>query len=177
MPVGEPKELPAHGNRHLLALTNPGDESSPSGVHSSGSVVNAQASRLLLLAPVNAAVVVCELEAASVRVAEVEALRRRRVVEWPSDLTPEAARALEYISEPWAIDVECDLIRVGSRAGRLRGKEGKQRLTEPERTVVSLEFLGASQLKVETPQTIWVRRTKGKVIDTEDAHPRAQSKP
>lgn len=40
----------------------------------------------------------------------------------------------ENISEAWAIDVECDLIRVGSRARRR--KERNQRLAEPERTVV-----------------------------------------
>ena len=85
------------------------------------------------MAPVDAAVVVREFEAASVRVAEVEAPRRRRVLERPSDLASEAARALEHISEAWAIDVECDLVRVGSRARRLRRKEGKQRLAEPER--------------------------------------------
>jgi hypothetical protein len=99
---------------------------------------------LPLLAPIDAAVVVREFEAASVRVAEVEAPRRRCVLERPSDLASEAACALKHISEAWPIDVECDLIRVGSRARRLRRKEGKQRLAEPERAVLTLEFLGAS---------------------------------
>ena len=104
----------------------------------------AQASTLPLLAPIDAAVVVREFKAASVRVAEVEAPRRRRVLERPSDLASEAACALEHVSKAWAIDVECDLIRVGGRARRLRRKEGKQRLAEPERAVLTLEFLGAS---------------------------------
>lgn len=102
-----------------------------------------RAGRLPLLAPVDAAVVVREFEAASVRVAQVEAPGRRRVFEWPSNLASEAACALEHISEPWAIDVECDLIRVGSRARRLRRKEGNQRLAEPEWVVLTLKFLGA----------------------------------
>lgn len=110
----------------------------------SGTRTLARASTLPLLAPIDASVVVREFEAASVRVAEVEAPRRRRVLERPSDLAAEASCALQHISEAWAIDVECDLIRVGSRARRLRRKEGKQRLAEPERAVLTLEFLGAS---------------------------------
>jgi hypothetical protein len=42
--------------------------------------------------------------------------------------------------------------------------------------VLTLKFLGASQFEVEAPQTIWVGRAKSEVIDTEDAHARAQSK-
>jgi hypothetical protein len=42
--------------------------------------------------------------------------------------------------------------------------------------MLTLELLGASQREVEAPQTIWVGRAKGEVIDTEDAHARAQSK-
>ncbi len=64
--------------------------------------------------------------------------------EWPSDLASEAACALEHISEPWPIGVECDLIRVGSRARRVRWKEGNQRVAEPEWVVLTLKFLGAS---------------------------------
>ena len=64
--------------------------------------------------------------------------------ERPSNLASEAACALEHISEAWAIDVECDLIRVGSRSRRLRLKEGNQRLAEPERTVFTLKLLGSS---------------------------------
>ena len=45
---------------------------------------------------------------------------------------------------PWPIGVECDLIRVGSRARRVRWKEGNQRVAEPEWVVLTLKFLGAS---------------------------------
>ena len=41
--------------------------------------------------------------------------------------------------------------------------------------MLTLEFLGTSQLEVEIPQTIRIDRAKGEVTDTENAHPRAHS--
>jgi hypothetical protein len=71
------------------------------------------------------------------------------VLEWPSDLASEAACALEHISEAWAIDVECDLIRVGSRAWRLRRKQVSNVWPSRSGAVLTLEFLGASELEVK----------------------------
>jgi hypothetical protein len=124
----------------------------------------------LLLAPVHAAILMRELETTSIRVAHIKATRRRRVRERSPNFASEALRALEHVVEASPVDVECDFVRVVRRTARFGQKEHEQRLAQSDRAVLALQLLGAGQLKVEAPQTIWVRCAKGQVVDPENSH-------
>jgi hypothetical protein len=78
--------------------------------------------------------------------------------------------AFEHIGESGPVNVECDLVWVGRRAGVLGLKEDEQRLAESEWAVLALPFLGARQLEIGTPQTIRVRRSKRQVVDAQNPH-------
>ena len=61
--------------------------------------------------------------------------------------------------------------RLGRPPRRRAGpKEDEQRLAESEWAVLPLQFLGARQLEVETPQTFGVRRSKRQVVDAQNPH-------
>ena len=136
----------------------------------SGDSTLAQATDLPLLAPVNAAILVREFQATSIRVAQIEATRRRCVLERSPDLASEALRTLEDLAEAGPVDIEGDFVRIGSRATRLGPKKDEQRLAQSERPVLTFQLLGAGQLEVEAPQTSRIGGAKRHVVDAENPH-------
>jgi hypothetical protein len=120
------------------------------------------------LAPVDAAIVVDELDPAAVRVADEEALRLRRVVHRLARQHAHPARPLEHVVEAGRVDVECELVGVARRPGARGAEEDEQDRPDAERVVRAVERLGAEELLVEGLQPGGIRAAEGDVVDPED---------
>src|SRR5438093_1385533 len=101
------------------------------------------------LLPVDATVVVDELETTPVGIVQVEARRERCVLDRTAYFAAERPSPPEDVLEACTVDIESDLVRVGGSPVPFRGEEDEQRLADPDGAVLAFELVGAGQLHVE----------------------------
>lgn len=83
-----------------------------------------------------------ELEAAPVRIVEIEAFRERGVLDGAAEIAVKRSSPSEDLVEPRVVNVEGDFVRILGDSMLRRGKENQEGVTYPDRAVFAFEFVG-----------------------------------